>query len=115
MLFTRICYQFIISLSLLCTLFLCSLYFLCSLPALSLSSSQSVRGYGCALVALCSLSAELPAGVPHRLLEEVFDTGAALLLPTGAYYCAGGDACNAAVRRTLPLLGWQVQYQCGTV
>ena len=92
---------------------------------LSLSLShppiQSVRGYGCALVALCSLSAELPAGVPHRLLEEVFDTGVALLLPTGAYYCAGGngssgsggggDACNAAVRRTLPLLGWQVSVQ----
>jgi hypothetical protein len=54
------------------------------------------------------LSAELPCGVPNRVLEEVFDTGSALLSPDGIFYTGNPDLSPACVRRVLLLLGWQV-------
>jgi hypothetical protein len=61
----------------------------CMAPPDASSSDQSMvlqqtHGYGLALVALAHLVADLPCGVPHRLLEELFDTATGLLLPPSA-------------------------------
>jgi hypothetical protein len=67
---------------------------------------QQVHGYGLAMVGLVNLVPELPCGVPHRLLEELFDTSSSLLLPSSSGGWLDEDEVAPLARRILQSVAW---------